>query len=343
MEKLKYVGHESQLFGVEEHRLLGGKGDGMRLFQVKNGKGIEFTVSADRGADISRLSFKGDNFSYFSPNGYVAPAYYDATGIGFLKSFTAGFLTTCGLTAVGSPCIDDGEALPLHGNYNNIPAEHIYWEMDEESIRVHASVKDAGIFCRKLELNRVIMCSKIKNCIIIKDKIMNHGDIASPLMILYHMNIGYPLLSERAKLHISSKHVIARNEHAAKDMDTWDQMIEPTVHFEEQCYYHQFEKEGKAAIFNPDIQKGLLITFDTATLDYFTEWKMMGVHDYVLGLEPGNCHPDGRDKMREEGTLKFIQPEESITYQVKIEMLESEEEYEQVIENNKIDREVIRC
>ena len=60
-----YVGHESQVSGVEEHRLVGGKGDGMRLFLVRNGKGLEFTVSADRCADISRLSFRGLNMSPF--------------------------------------------------------------------------------------------------------------------------------------------------------------------------------------------------------------------------------------------------------------------------------------
>ena len=31
-----YIGHESQLYGVEEHRLVGGKGDGMRLYQINN-------------------------------------------------------------------------------------------------------------------------------------------------------------------------------------------------------------------------------------------------------------------------------------------------------------------
>lgn len=32
---------------------------------------------------------------------------------------------------------------------------------------------------------------------------------------------------------------------------------------------------------------------------------MMGIRDYVLGLECGNCNPDGRDVMREKGMLKF--------------------------------------
>ena len=53
MNQSAYYGHEFQLFGVEEVRLQGGKGDGMRLLQVRNGKGLEFTVSADRCADIS--------------------------------------------------------------------------------------------------------------------------------------------------------------------------------------------------------------------------------------------------------------------------------------------------
>ena len=100
MNQSAYYGHESQLFGVEEVRLQGGKGDGMRLLQVRNGKGLDFTVSADRCADISRLHFRGENCGFFSANGYVAPAYYDDKEAGWLKNFTAGFLTTCGLLAL---------------------------------------------------------------------------------------------------------------------------------------------------------------------------------------------------------------------------------------------------
>lgn len=321
----KYIGHESQLYGVEEHRLVGGKGDGMRLLQVKNGKGLEFTVSVDRCADISRLSFRGINMGYFSPCGYVAPAYHDDKGIGFLKSFTAGFLTTCGLTAVGSPCEDQGETLPLHGTVANIPADQIYWQEEEQEIRIHAVIKDEGIFSHKLVLYREIDCSLEENCITIKDRIVNRGDAACPAMILYHMNMGYPLLSENAKLYVPSSSVTPRNERAAEGMDSWQQMIPPQAQFEEQCYFHQFEKNGVAGIYNPDIHQGLVISFDADNLNYFTEWKMMGERVYVLGLEPGNCHPDGRDKMREEGKLTILQPGKSATYEVNVKMINEEE------------------
>ena len=317
-----YIGHESQLCAVEEVRLVGGKGDGMRLLQLRNASGLKMTICADRCADIYRLDFKGDNMGYFSPNGYVAPAYYDEPGTGFLKSFTAGFLTTCGLTAVGSPCVDEGEALPLHGTIGNTPCERIWWDEDEENIYIHAIVNDSGIFSRKLMLKRTITCGKYANTFTIKDTIENRGDQASPLMFIYHMNMGYPLLSEKAVVEISSVSVKPRNDHAAKDLSTCCKMLPPTPGFEEQCYYHSFEKEGSASIYNPNIRKGLKISFDAKKLDHFTQWKMMGYRDYVLGLEPGNCYPDGRDVVRKEGKLKFLQAGESVTYEVAVNLYE---------------------
>lgn len=329
----KYIGHPSQVSGVEEHRLVGGKGDGMRLLEVRNGLGLHFTVSVDRGADISRLYFKGDNFAYISPSGYVAPAYYDDKGTGFLKSFTAGFLTTCGLTAVGAPNEDNGQELPLHGTVSNTPAEHVYYVEDEDNIVIHAAVNQMGLFSEKLMMFRKITCSKRDNKLQIEDRIENKGDQVTPLMILYHMNIGYPLLSEHAELFIPSSHITARNKHAEKDILTWDQMSEPQANFEEQCYYHKFERErGFAGIFNPVIHKGLVISFDARFLDYFTVWKMLGHKDYVLGLEPGNCHPDGRDVMRRDNTLKFIGPGETVTYQIEIEMIQSYQAWKRIKE-----------
>ena len=324
-----YIGHDSQIRGVEELRLVGGKGDGMRLFQVRNGKGLEFTVSADRCADITRLSFKGDNYSFISPCGYVAPAYYDDQGVNWLQSFTAGFVTTCGLSAVGNPCEDDGEATSLHGKVGNIPAERIYWDEDEENIWIKAVIREARIFERKLKLTRTITVSKKENTLILHDAIENEGDAQSPLMVLYHMNMGYPLLSETAELFIPAESVAPRNEHSAEDLDTWNKVLTPQPGFVEQCYFHTFgEKPGRAGIYNPAIGKGLLMEFDTKLLDHFTQWKMMGVRDYVMGLEPGNCHPDGRDVMRKQGKLKFIDPGEVITYEIKITMIDGSDQWE---------------
>lgn len=317
-----YIGHDSQIYGIEEHRLVGGKGDGMRLLEVNNGKGLELTVSLDRAADISRLRFRGINMSYFSPCGYVAPAYYDSTGSNWLKSFTAGFLTTCGLRAVGSPCVDEGEELPLHGTIANQPAEHAYWFEENGELVVRALVKDETIFAAKLRMTREIRVSLVENTFTIQDTIENTGDTVQPLEILYHMNMGYPLLDEDSVVEIPSAGVSPRDDHAAEDIENWMKMIKPQADYVERCYYHKFEKEGKASIYQPKIGQGLEISFDAEELDGFVEWKMMGVRDYVLGLECGNCYPDGRDVMRKTGMLKFLAPGEHKTYQVKVRMIE---------------------
>ena len=318
-----YIGHDSQLYGIEEHRLVGGKGDGMRLYEVNNGRGIELTISPDRNGDITRLRFRGINMSYMSPCGYVAPAFYDSIGSNWLSSFTAGFLTTCGLNAVGSPCTDEGEVLPLHGTIGNTPCDQAYFYDDHGTLTVKTLTKDETIFGRKFRLARTIAVSTEENSFTITDEIENTGDKKEPFEILYHMNMGYPLLDEDSVISIPAASVTPRDDHASEDIENWMHMEKPTALYQERCYYHKFaDEKGYASIYQPKLGTKLSIRFDASSLDGFVEWKMMGQRDYVLGLECGNCYPDGRDVMRRTGMLKFLEPGEKITYTVKIELEE---------------------
>ncbi len=305
----QYIGNALQLYGVEEMRLCGGKAEGMRILHVWNQKGLVFDISLDRCGDISRLSVKGDNFGYFSPSGYVAPQYYDNKGAGFLKSFTAGFFTTCGLAAVGSPCTDDGEELPLHGTISNTPCEKFSYQIENNAIVIRLTVRDAAMFSHQLILQREYICPIEENVIYMTDTIKNIGPRETPLEVLYHCNMGYPLLSEHAEVTIPATKVEPRNTHAAEGLEDCLKMEKPQRGYEEKCYYHTLSGKPTVSIFNPDIKKGMQMTFDTKELGYFTEWKMMGEKEYVLGLEPGNCTPDGRDVMREKGILEFLKPD----------------------------------
>ncbi len=319
----KYVGNVMQLYSVKEARLAGGKADGMRVLLVKNAKGLEFTVSLDRCADISELSLKGDNFAFIGPCGYVAPTYYDNLGTNFLKSFTAGFMTTCGLRNVGNPCVDDNEELPLHGTVSHIPAEKYCWYVENNEIHIKATIRDAYLFSKKLLLEREYICPINENVIYLKDVIKNIGFEDSPLQMLYHCNMGYPLLSESAILTIPSNNVIARNEHSETGIDKWQVCEKPQNGYVEMCYYHEFENETPTvSLYNNDIKKGVEMTFDTKELPFFTQWKMMGEGEYVMGLEPGNCNPDGRDKMRESGKLEILKSGETKIHNIKFKFFE---------------------
>ncbi len=248
-----------------------------------------------------------------------------------MKSFTAGFFTTCGLTAVGSFCNDEGEALPLHGTVSNIPGELCAIEEKSDGITIKLKVRDAALFGRKLVMERTYKFSYLENSFEVSDTVTNEADIQSPYMILYHCNMGYPLLNENSIVKIPNNGITARNEHAQKYIETALRMEKPQAEYEECCYYYNVvEKESlaKVGIYSKDIEKGMVMSYNKNTLPCFTQWKMMGKKDYVLGLEPGNCTPDGRDVLRKNGTLKFLQPDESKTTAIKFSFINNQKIFE---------------
>lgn len=327
-----YLGQWLQVRGAEEYILSGGKGDGMHFLCVRNGLGLQVWISLDRAGDLSRVTFKGENMGYFSPVGYVAPEYYDPSN--FLASFTAGFFTTCGLTGVGSPCVDEGEEVPLHGTVSNLPARLTAVEETEQGLTVKLVVRDTAFGGRKLTLSRTYVFSYTDNTVQVTDTVKNEGSVTSPYMILYHCNMGYPLLSEQAQVTIPHTAVVGRDDHAAQYIDTALQMEKPQSGYRERCYYYDVPaKDGVASvgIYNPDIEKGVVLSYNQSTLPYFTQWKMMGEKEYVLGLEPGNCTPDGRDVMRKQGKLQFLQPGQSETTSLSFAFITEKSEFDQRI------------
>ena len=327
---MEYTGHPLQIRGAERVIMQGGRAEGMHFVIVRNGLGLECWISLDRGADLMRVTYKGNNMGFLSPCGNVSPQYYDKEGAGFLKSFTAGFFTTAGLAAVGSPCVDDGEVLPLHGTVAHIPADCCDVLENEKGITVKATVRDCVIFGRKLVLRRSYILSFLENTLTVRDSVTNEGDADSPFMILYHCNMGYPLLSENSKVVIPNSGVTPRNEHSAEHQSAALTMEKPQAGYKEVCYYYDVTAKDSVArvgIFNPDISAGAVFCYDKRELPFFTEWKMMGKYDYALGLEPGNCTPDGRDVMRKNGTLKILSPDQTAETGVTFKFTDSEEEF----------------
>lgn len=300
----KYIGHESQLWNVEESRLVGGRGDGMRILKVRNAIGLELEINLSRGCDISRVFYKGINLGFFSPCGYVGPSYFEKDG--FARHFTAGFMTTCGLHNAGIPCTVDGEFHPLHGRFSYTPCETYNRETSDSEITINATLKDQVIFGDKLTVVRQIKCSKNEARFSIKDKIINETGSDVGIMLMYHCNTGYPLLCEESELIIPSVSVVPRDEEAAKGMDRRNIVESPVAGYQEQCFYHELHGNTRVGIRNRNLGIGLWIDYNADELPCFTQWKMMGVHDYVIGLEPGTCNPCGREVAKEKGLLKVV-------------------------------------
>ncbi len=179
------------------------------------------------------------------------------------------------------------------------------------------TIRDAYLAGHKMLLTREYECPINGNEIIIKDTVENIGSAKAPYMILYHFNMGYPLLTENSVVSINNKGVVPRTECAAKGIDQALMMEKPQAGYKEQCFYYDM-LEGKAQISNSDINTKLSINYNVDELPYFTQWKMMGMGEYVLGLEPGNCITDGRNIMREKGELVFLEPGEKKSQKIVI-------------------------
>ncbi len=289
----KYIGHISQLFGVKEYEYVSGRARGSRAVDVNNGSGLCFTVGVDRCMDFTSMSYKGVNLSYLAPAGIVAPEYFSDKGLDFLRSFAAGLLTTCGIENSGNPSVSDGENHPLHGRIGNAPAENLCIDIDdsaEPSVVLKGTMREARLFGQNLRLTRKIVCSYGENSVRFTDEIENVGTRDSSLMMLYHFNMGYPLLSEHARFVLPCTGCKPRDSHAADGFDKWSVVEPPVRGFTEMCYYLSLAKDehGRsfACIYNDALELGLVLRFDALLLDHFTLWKQTGETEYVVGLEP---------------------------------------------------------
>ncbi len=92
--------------GIRPVTLADGPERGVRAADVRTGDGLNFTVLLDRGMDIGPAEYRGIPLAWISPTGPISPAFYDPRGIGWLRTFHGGLLTTCGLTQTGVPNVD---------------------------------------------------------------------------------------------------------------------------------------------------------------------------------------------------------------------------------------------
>ncbi|MDP3443943.1 MAG: DUF4432 family protein, partial [Ignavibacteria bacterium] len=199
-ELQQHIGNLAQIGGSRHYVLSDGLSRNLRGIDVNSGSGLQYTILPDRGMDISLASYKGINLVYLTCNGETHPAFYEPENFGWLRTFTAGLLTTCGLTYLGVPVTDGNEQLGLHGRYSTIPAKQVSdlsgWIGDEYHIKIRGTIEEASIFGHKLRLERQIHTIQGQSSLRIEDKVTNFGYLPSPYTILYHMNLGFPLLSK---------------------------------------------------------------------------------------------------------------------------------------------------
>ena len=325
------VGSMRQLASVRRAVLDDGRGRGMRVVDVANGSGLQFTVYPDRGMDIGEATYKGVPIVWLPAEPAAAEA-YEPEQFGWLRSWGGGLLTGCGLLNVGGPC-EAGEQHGLHGRLSHIKASELNTESTwndrgEYELSVSGKVVHSKVFGENLRLSRRISTKLGENRIVIADTVENLGYASTPYMQLYHMNFSWPLVDAESYLVAPEHSVTPQNNVAAAGLAQWDKMAPPTPGFIEQVFYHDLpaDADGMAEmrLVNPRLKLSLTVRFGKATLPLLMEWKQMGQGEYVLGLEPGNCVPEGRPANAEKGLLKQLAPGETVHNRVELILTEED-------------------
>ncbi len=313
-----HIGNVYQIGGTQRLIVDEGKGKGTAIIRVRNGNGLDFSVVPDKGMDIFDLQLDGVQLAWISRNGLVSNSNFDAEGMGWLRSFGGGLLTTCGLRNVGPPEDDGGEHFGLHGRISGIPARNVntseHWKNGILTIEVSGEMSETNVFGEYLVIRRTYRVTSASNTIELHDQITNHGSTVQQIMLLYHMNWGFPLLSPGTGLKLNPARVEIRGDDQT-ELDQWGVFLKPTQNYTERVYFFDLlpDKSGQVnyQLENTELKKGVRVSWNKDQLPALTEWKMMGKGDYVLGLEPGNTYPIGRKGTRGRGMGEFINSSET--------------------------------
>lgn len=326
------TGRLEQIGGLRRFTLNEGSEAGAAMIEVRTGAGLTYTVSPSRALDISLAELGGVPLSWQSPNGDVHPTFYDERGAEWLKTAVGGLLMTCGLSAVGAPGEDEGQKLGLHGRIHHLPARQITatgrWNEDEYEMEISGVVDETAIFGEKLRLTRTIRSRLGQNQLAISDVVENIGFAAAPHMLLYHFNFGFPLLDETTTIQLPTQKVTARDEGVPiKGFDRWQT---PETSYQERVYYHQVDEKAEwvtAVIRNSQFPLpggpqpvSVHLSWSPQQLPRLVQWKMAGAGEHVLGIEPANCHVEGRAAERQRGTLVVLEPGEVRRYELALEV-----------------------
>ncbi len=232
-----HVGSLGQVVRIDRLVEDDGSARGARRLRVITGSGLEYEVHPDRALDIGRVTFDGVPMAWLSPTGFAAPALSDAAGDGWTKTFGGGLMSTCGLDNFGEAGTDGTTTYGLHGRIGSLPAELTRVEVSE-GIRIEGTVRQATAFGENLRLERKISSSVGGSSIIVDDRITNESADDSPLMALYHVNMGWPMLSPQATLEIPAATTIARDEDARAGLTTCAVLTAPMAQYPEQVFQH---------------------------------------------------------------------------------------------------------
>jgi hypothetical protein len=339
-----HAGTLSQFAGVRLLTLGDGVERGVRLLEFRTGTGLRFCVMLDRGMDLGECDYRGMAIGWQSPSSFRHPSLHDPSdegGLAWLRSFS-GLLSTCGLDHILGPQSEDAAHYNypfrktvqhgIHGRVALVPARLTgygeAWDGEECTLWCEGVMQQSTVFGENLHLIRRIEARVGGNEIVLRDRVVNRGFSRTPHMLLYHIDIGYPVLAEGSRYLAPILHSPFA-AHAATYRDQgvgYRTMAAPRERYVEQVWEHWMAADAQGhvpvALVNDALGLGLLVETNKAELPCQYEWQNLQAGLYTLGIEPVTNHIRGKDFAKERDELIWLEHDEERRYTTRFAVLD---------------------
>jgi hypothetical protein len=349
-ELLRRVGNVSQVGGVRLLQHEEGHARGTREIEFRTGTGFRFTVGPDRGFDVSFAEFQGVGLCWLPSKGLAGPWYYegDLDDHAWLRVGLGGLFNTAGLVSMGTPQTVGTEQFGFtqrlaarYGTHDRIavtPATRFThgeeWRDDRRVLWAEGVVRQEIAYGENLSLTRRYETELGASSFRIHDTVANEGWFDTPHQLLYHFNIGFPLIDDGAE-------VLAPGADEPEDLSfstsgekpspsRWRTVTAPETAFTHEGYIIPMrpEADGRVAIavinraLRPELGGlGLWLRYDPAQLPVYVAWRMMREGLYAIGLEPSTTPFGTTEELISQGYPLMLVPGERREYDLEVGIL----------------------
>jgi hypothetical protein len=332
-ELMRRIGRLEQVAGVRLVTAGDGIERGVRFLEFRTGTGFVFDVIIDRAFDIGRCEMNGTPFGWMSPTGVVGPWFSEPEGMGWFRSFPGGLVSTAGLdhTLIGGedsaaqfnqPPLKPTETYGMMGRVWTLPARLTgygeRWEGDDCVLWAEGEVHQAAVFGENLTLRRRVEARIGESWFRIHDEVENTGHTSSTHMLLYHCNVGFPIVEEGAQLLVPGPGTPTDTLPAGN----YRTLEAPIENYHERCFEHEVITEADGTvpvgIVNRRIGMGVYQLFNKRQLPHQTTWRMPGEDLYVVAIEASTNRDAGRWDARERGELIELAPGDKRLYDLEM-------------------------
>lgn len=306
---------EARLAAVERSwgprmlRVDNGQGLGRRQIDVRHLGGLALTIEPDQFLDLGDASWDGELVSFVAPTTSLRSESWG-------RRWSGGLLTTCGLGAVGQAPEADGG---MHGRAHTIPANLTRaegrWEGDRYVVEVAGLLREAGIFEDSLSVSRTITAEHGVSRVRLSDVVRNEGFLTAPVKLLYHINLGWPLVDAGTLVRASGE-----TAGLPPGVPWTAELVQPIPGEPESVDVLRAipAADGWASVVVQGPEASVTIRFASDALPFLTLWRSPAAGSYALGIEPGTCWPAHVDGPHEANTGRLLDPGESLATAIDI-------------------------